>query len=118
MSSSITVVPLLRTAPTAGNKPLRTFHKKSCSAGSLVNTGALNSESEDVDAKKLFTLSSSASMLFSWNSINNAAAVSGSVFTMAGMPDKSSTACREALSINSTIAAPAIVSGTIAWQAA
>src|SRR5674476_87501 len=118
ISSNITVVPLARTAPTAGKGPLRTFHKKSCSAGSLVKTGGLYSESSDVDNKNLPTLSFSSTMVFSWNSINKAAAVSGNVFTISGMPDKFSTARREALSINSTIAAPTFVSGTIAWHAA
>jgi hypothetical protein len=39
-SSMMTVVPGLRTAPTAGKVPLRTFHRRSISAGSVVKAGA------------------------------------------------------------------------------
>ena len=48
ISSNITVVPFDLTAPTAGNNPLRTFHKKSLFSVSLVNSGVFKSENSFV----------------------------------------------------------------------
>ena len=117
ISSKITVVPLALTAPTAGNMPLRTFHKRACFAASRVNSGSVSNKRSLALCRNRFCFTSTSSMLVAWNSTSKAAACAGNDFIICGRPGMCSTERSEALSINSIASAPAFVKGTIAWQA-
>ena len=73
----MTVVPLLRTAPTEGNMPARIFHSTACSAAWCVNSGGSSSFSSSHGRLRATDSSSSAiGFVRAWNSTSRPAAPS------------------------------------------
>ena len=116
-SSMTTVVPGPRTAPTAGNRPLRMFQRRLKSSGLSMNTmgckavmPATSSWISPICASSVF---SSAARV----STRMAAASSGSSLRKAGMPGLSCTDLSEARSMSSTAETGPFLSMMVALQA-
>ncbi len=98
----ITVVPVRRTAPTAGNKPLRMAQNLAYSSGLLVNSMGRVVSRLAIDAFIASTCFASASGSAERVSTSKAAASSGRSLMKSGMPGFSSTERNPARSISST----------------
>ena len=113
----ITVVPGLRTAPTAGKVPLRTFHRRSISAGSVVKPGASMSGWACSSASTAAMRACSSGAPGARVSMSSAVTPSGRVLSSGGMPGLSATQRREARSSSSTASTGRALRPTTARQA-
>ena len=100
----ITVVPVGRIAPIAGNMPLRTFQSAADSPGSVVKRSGVASANEASAAAIASILTASAAALAARVSTSRAAPSAGRARSVAGMPGASSTERSDARSSSSTAA--------------
>ncbi len=103
-SSMITVVPVGRIAPMAGNMPLRTFHSAADSAASVVKRSGAARSSAASGAATASIFTDSAAGVSARISTSSAAPSPGSARSVAGMPGLSCTERSEARSSSSTAA--------------
>ncbi|MCY1307771.1 hypothetical protein D9M70_577260 [compost metagenome] len=115
-SSMITVVPVWRTAPTAGKVSLRIFHSRLYTAGSSLKSTFCSSGKWAMDAMICASCSCSRLWLAARDSISSAQALADRPRTHSGMPGLFSTERRLRRSSSSTAETGWLLSRVTALQ--
>jgi len=113
----MTVVPVGRIAPMAGNMPLRTFHSAADSAASVVNCSGVASGMDASCCAIASILIDSATAVAARVSTSSAAPSADNARSESGMPGLSCTERNEARSSSSTAATGVCLSRLTALQA-